>query len=102
MSLSLCLSYRWVLQTPWFSLIVRMGLANPMVLIDSKNIFELPVDLANPMVLINSKSIFELSVGLANPKFLIDNMSMFELLVGLANPKVLIGSKIYLSYLWVF
>ena len=33
-----------------------MGLANSMVLIDSKSIFELSVDVANPMVLVDSKS----------------------------------------------
>ena len=54
-------SYRWVLQTPWFSLIARVhelpvGLANPKVLIDGKSMFELLVGLANSMVLIDSKS----------------------------------------------
>ena len=71
------LSYRWALQTPWFSLVARVielpvGLSNPKVLIDSKSILSLPVGLANPMVIIDSKSIFELPVGLANPKVLID------------------------------
>ena len=71
-----------------------MGLANPMVLIESKSIFELLMGLAKSMVLNNSKSMLELLVGLPNPKVLIDRefIHWYKIYsekcpVGLANPK---------------
>ena len=62
----------------------------------------LPVGLANPMVLIDSTSILSYRWVLQTPRFSLMASCILSLPVGLANPMVLIDSKNILSYRWSF
>ena len=78
-----------------------MGLANPMVLIDSKSIFELllglPKDIIDRKFIHRQKVIFEIVVGLAKPKVFLDKIvyASEKCPVSLANPKGFPSQKDY-------